>query len=82
MWYIEKLNNLYPKTSAGNMRHIAASESSVAHTRGYLFYIKINEKYSSAYTIIQLNFCKNIKGIHTGDCQNWSKWFRPWLRPE
>ncbi len=33
--YIEQLNNLYPKTSAGNIRPITASDSSVAQTRQY-----------------------------------------------
>jgi hypothetical protein len=34
--YFEQLNNLYPKTSAGNIRPIAASNSLVAQTRQYL----------------------------------------------
>ncbi len=34
-WYIEQLNDLYPKTSAGNTRPIAASNSFVAQTRRY-----------------------------------------------
>jgi hypothetical protein len=34
-WYIEQLNNLYPKTSAGNTRPIGASDSFVAQTRQY-----------------------------------------------
>ncbi len=34
-WYIEQLNDLYPKTSAGNTRPIAASNSFVAQTRQY-----------------------------------------------
>ncbi len=32
-WYIEQLNVLYPKTSAGNTRPIAARDSFVAQTR-------------------------------------------------
>ncbi len=31
--YFEQLNNLYPKTSVGNIRTIAASDSLVAQTR-------------------------------------------------
>jgi hypothetical protein len=31
-WYIEQLNGLYPKTTAGNTRPIAASNSFVAQT--------------------------------------------------
>ncbi len=34
-WCIEQLNDLYPKTSAGNTRPIAASNSFVAQTRRY-----------------------------------------------
>ncbi len=33
-WYIDTLNDLYPKTSAGNTRHITASATFVAQTRG------------------------------------------------
>ncbi len=33
--YIEQLNDFYPKTSAGNTRPIAASDSFVAQTRRY-----------------------------------------------
>jgi hypothetical protein len=35
-WYIDILNDLYPKTSAGNRRHIATSATFVAQTRRYL----------------------------------------------
>ncbi len=35
-WYIEQLNNLYPKTSAGIIRPIGASNSSVAQTKRYV----------------------------------------------
>jgi hypothetical protein len=31
--YFDQLNNLYPKTSAENIRPITASDSLVAHTR-------------------------------------------------
>ncbi len=34
-WYINTLNDLYPKTSAGNTRHIAASATFVAQTWQY-----------------------------------------------
>ena len=37
-WYIDTLNDLYPKTSAGNTRHIAASATFVAQTRRYVYY--------------------------------------------
>ena len=37
-WYIEQSNDLYPKTSAGNTRPIAASNSFAAQTRWYELY--------------------------------------------
>jgi hypothetical protein len=34
-WYIDTLHDLYPKTSAGNTRHIAASATFIAQTKRY-----------------------------------------------
>ncbi len=39
-WYIGQLNDVYPKTSAGNTRSIAASNSFVAQTRHCNSYAK------------------------------------------
>ena len=67
-WYIDQLNDLYPKTSTGNKRQIAASNSFVAQTRGCKpsGVSSVKDTPMAVWTNTKLAF------VRTEVCNNWA----------